>query len=63
MRKLDVVGFGALNLDRLYKVDRIAAAEEESFVVDYSEACGGSAANTVVGVARLGYHAGFIGKT
>jgi sugar/nucleoside kinase (ribokinase family) len=63
MRKLDVVGFGALNLDRLYKVNRIAAAEEESFVIDYSEACGGSAANTVVGVARLGCRAGFIGKT
>jgi ribokinase len=63
MRKLDVIGFGALNLDRLYKVDRIAAAEEESFVTDYSEACGGSAANTVVGVVRLGYRAGFIGKT
>jgi len=63
MKKLDVIGFGALNLDRLYKVDRIAAAEEESFVMDYSEACGGSAANTVVGVVRLGCRAGFIGKT
>jgi ribokinase len=63
MRKFDVIGFGALNLDRLYKVNRIAGAEEESFVIDYSEACGGSAANTVVGVARLGCRAGFIGKT
>jgi hypothetical protein len=34
MRKLGVIGFGALNLDRLHKVDRIAAAEEESFVID-----------------------------
>jgi ribokinase len=63
MRKLDVIGFGALNLDKLYKVDRIAAAEEESFVTDYSETCGGSAANTVVALARLGYRTGFIGKT
>jgi ribokinase len=63
MRKLGVIGFGALNLDRLHKVDRIAAAEEESFVIDYSEACGGSAANTIVGVSRLGCRAGFIGKT
>ncbi len=62
MRKLDVIGFGALNLDKLFKVDKIAAAEEESFVTEYSETCGGSAANTVVGLARLGCHTGFIGK-
>jgi len=30
--------------------------------VDYWEACGGSAANTVVGLARLGLNTGFIGK-
>lgn len=62
MSRFDVVGFGALNADKLFKVNRIAAAEEESFVVDYSEACGGSAANTVVGLARLGCKVGFIGK-
>jgi ribokinase len=60
--KLDAIGFGALNVDRLFKVNRIAAAEEESFVVDYSETCGGSAANTIVGLARLGCTVGFIGK-
>jgi ribokinase len=63
MIKLDVIGFGALNLDRLYKVDRIADAEEESHVTSYSEACGGSAANTVVALSRLGSCTGFIGKT
>jgi ribokinase len=62
MSRLDVVGFGALNVDRLFKVNRIAGAEEESFIKDYSEACGGSAANTVVGLARLGCKVGFIGK-
>ena len=62
MTKLDVIGFGALNVDMLFKVDRLAGAEEESFIEDYTEACGGSAANTVVGLARLGCKVGFIGK-
>jgi ribokinase len=62
MTKFDVVGFGALNVDMLFKVDRLALAEEESFIEDYSETCGGSAANTIVGLARLGCKVGFIGK-
>ncbi len=62
MTGFDVVGFGALNVDRLFKVNRIAAAEEESFVTDYAESCGGSAANTTVGLARLKCKVGFIGK-
>ncbi len=62
MTKFDVIGFGALNVDMLFKVDKLASAEEESFVEDYKEACGGSAANTMVGLARLGCKVGFIGK-
>jgi ribokinase len=62
MSRFDAVGFGALNVDKLFKVDGIAVAEEESSVIDYSETCGGSAANTVVGLARLGCRVGFIGK-
>jgi ribokinase len=62
MTKFDVVGFGALNVDMLFKVQKLAGAEEESFIEDYAEACGGSAANTVVGLARLGCKTGFIGK-
>jgi ribokinase len=62
MTKFDVLGFGALNLDVLLKVNRIACAEEEGFIESYTEACGGSAANTMVGLARLGCKAGFIGK-
>ena len=44
------------------KLTRLAGAEEESFIQDYTEACGGSAANTIVGLARLGCKVGFIGK-
>jgi ribokinase len=62
MTKFDVVGFGALNVDLLFKVNSLARAEEESFIEDYTESCGGSAANTTVGLIRLGCKAGFIGK-
>jgi ribokinase len=62
MSRFDVVGFGALNVDKLFRVNRIAAKEEESFITDFVETCGGSAANTIVGLARLGCKVGFIGK-
>ena len=60
--KFDVICFGALNVDRLYRVNRIAGRDEESFIIDFKEAPGGSAANTAVGLARLGLKTGFIGK-
>jgi ribokinase len=62
MTRFDLVGFGALNVDKLFRVDRIAAAEEETYVTDCTETCGGSAANTIAGLARLGSKCGFIGK-
>jgi ribokinase len=62
MSRFKAVGFGGLNVDKLFKVGKIAAAEEESFIIDHEEACGGSAANTIVGLARLGCKVGFIGK-
>ena len=62
MNRFDVVGFGALNVDKLFKVNTIAAAEEESPITDTAETCGGSAANTVVGLARLGCKVGFVGE-
>jgi len=60
--RFDVICFGALNVDKLYKVDRIALADEESEILDFKESPGGSAANTAVGLARLGVRTGFIGK-
>lgn len=62
MKRFDVVGFGALNVDKLFKVNKIVAAEEEGFIHTCVETCGGSAANTTVGLARLGCKVGFIGK-
>jgi len=60
--KFDCVCFGALNVDRLYRVNRIAREDEHSFITDFVEAPGGSAANTAVGLARLESRVGFIGK-
>jgi len=60
--KLDVIGIGALNVDKLFLVEQIAKEDEESSIIDFSEACGGSAANTIVGLARLGLETGYIGK-
>ena len=60
--KFDVVGFGALNLDKLFKVNMIAKEEEEATVTNYKMSGGGSAANTIVGLARLELKTGFIGK-
>jgi ribokinase len=62
MTGFDVVGFGALNVDKLFKVNKIAAADEESSITEYEEAAGGSAGNTIVGLARLGCRVGFLGK-
>ena len=59
---MDIIGFGALNLDRLYSVNTLAGEDDESFVTGFNEAPGGSAANTVVGLARLGLTTGYIGK-
>lgn len=58
----DVVGFGALNVDKLYNVNRIAHEDEESYITGLTESCGGSAANTIVGLSRLGLNTGFVGK-
>jgi ribokinase len=62
MTVFDVVGFGALNVDKLFRVNCIAGVDEESFVKTHEESCGGSAANAIVGLARLGCKVGFVGK-
>ena len=62
MTKFDVIGFGALNVDKLFRVNKIAEKDDESFVIESKESCGGSAANTIVGLARLGLRTGYIGE-
>jgi len=58
---MQFIGIGALNLDRLYKVSSIAAGDEEIPITEVVEEPGGSAANTIYALGKLGQRAGFIG--
>lgn len=60
--RFDAVGLGALNMDQLHMVERIAGPDEETFVRGLVESCGGSAANTMIGLSRLGLRTAHIGK-
>jgi len=60
MSKIEVVGLGALNMDYLYKVERILD-DGEAVVNESISSPGGSAANTIYGLAKLGVNTGFIG--
>lgn len=58
--RLVVVGFGALNMDYLHRVERLVL-DGETYVQHTTRAPGGSAANTVYGLSRLGVKAGLLG--
>ena len=60
MSDIEVVGLGAMNVDQLYRVERILA-DGEGLVKESSLLPGGSAANTIYALARLGVKAGFVG--
>jgi len=80
--KKDVIGFGALNLDLIYKVEDEELIKQfqtgESFISEEKfnnlkkilaergkleiKSGGGSAANTVYALARMGFQTGYIGK-
>ena len=60
MAKIEIVGLGAMNIDRLYQVDEIVA-DGEQLVTDFVSFPGGSAANTIYGLAKLGVKTGFVG--
>ena len=60
IKKIEVVGLGALNIDHLYRVERILG-DGESVVNEALSSPGGSAANTIYGLARLGLATGFCG--
>ena len=62
MDKIEVVGLGALNIDNIYLVERILD-DGESVVKETVSLPGGSAANTIYCLGRLGVSAGFIGVT
>ena len=60
MNSIEVVGLGALNMDYLYQVERILD-DGEAVVNESTSSPGGSAANTIYGLAKLGVNTGFIG--
>jgi ribokinase len=60
--QVDVIGFGALNLDKMYYVNDIAREDEESYIKEVDTNPGGSAANTIIGLSRLGVSTSYIGK-
>ncbi|MDD1721645.1 MAG: carbohydrate kinase family protein [Euryarchaeota archaeon] len=60
-RFIEVIGFGALNCDTICKVDKIPSPGQEVGVISVERQPGGSAANTIVGLARLGVRTGFLG--
>jgi len=76
MSNIEVVGLGALNIDTIYKVERILGDGEtivnreqverilgdgETTVKESGLFPGGSAANTIYGLGKLGVNTGFIG--
>ncbi len=55
-----VIGMGAMNLDQIYQVERLIT-DGETHVENFRYAPGGSAANTIYALAKLGVNTGFIG--
>lgn len=60
MDSIRVVGFGAMNLDALYQVQSVLA-DNETTIKEHQLLPGGSAANTIYGLAKLGISTSFIG--
>ncbi len=59
---VDIIGFGALNVDKLFTVKNIAGIDGESFIKSEKKNPGGSAANTIIGLSKLGLNTSYIGK-
>ncbi len=60
MHSIEVIGLGALNIDQIYQVERILD-DGETVVNEAQSFPGGSAANTIYGLAKLGISTGFAG--
>ena len=60
MPDFDVIGVGALNVDRIYAVPKFVR-DGAQIVLASSVAAGGSSANTVYALGKLGLKCGFVG--
>jgi len=59
---IEVIGIGAINIDCLCQVKELVT-DGETVMEHIKTAPGGSAANTIYGLAKLGIRTGFIGAT
>lgn len=59
---MDIVGFGEMTIEKIIRVNKIPKSGEEVFIKSIDDFPGGSAANTIAGLARLEIKTGFIGK-
>ncbi len=59
---LDVVCIGNVNIDVIVYTDHIPGPDESTYALNLTISPGGSAANTAVGISRLGLKSGFIGR-
>lgn len=62
MSDIEVIGLGALNIDRIYLTSR-THDDGEAVAEEAGSFAGGSAANTIYGLAKLGVSTGFVGAT
>jgi ribokinase len=58
----DVIGFGALNVDKIFLVDKIPGVDQGCHVKREEVVGGGSAANTVYDLSAMGFRTGHVGK-
>ena len=56
---MKVIGFGALNVDNIYQAENLQLEENSAAPIDVQ--AGGSAANTIIALAKLEIPSGFIG--
>ena len=60
--KFDVIGFGAINLDKIYNTNKIVGSGGEGFITDIKAFPGGSAANSITALSKMGLKTGYVGK-
>ena len=60
MPAFDVIGLGALNIDRIYSVPQVVT-DGAQLIDEVAVDAGGCSANTAYALAKLGLHCGFLG--